>query len=131
MREIRFRGKTIGGEWVYGLLSQSFAKHGQPKEKGFYISNRAGMPWAYHVRPETISLFTGLIAIDGEEAYYGDIIKFYDTEGVEYVHKILWSEELHCTMIGTIPYQKLFESGFIQPSKLLFTIIGNQFETNT
>ena len=73
-------------------------------------------------------LFTGLKDKNGKECYYSDVIRFYDTEGREYVHEIKWSDELCCTLIGSIPYQKLFDSGFIQPSKLEFEIIGNTFE---
>ena len=49
----KFKAQTIGGDWVEGYLSQS---QGQPHiEDGFYISNSAGAPWAYGVRPETIT----------------------------------------------------------------------------
>jgi hypothetical protein len=70
MREIKFRGKGINGEWHKGLLSISQGKPGQP-EKGYYISNEAGMPWAYQVRPETIGQL--IATIDGQEFYEGDI----------------------------------------------------------
>ena len=66
MREIKFRGKGINGEWYKGLLSISQGKPGQP-EKGYYISNEAGMPWAYQVRPETIGQL--IATIDGQEFY--------------------------------------------------------------
>lgn len=54
-----FKALTIRGEVVEGLLSESQGHGSQPKEAGFYISNRAGMPWAYHVRPETIRIKLG------------------------------------------------------------------------
>jgi hypothetical protein len=70
MRKIKFRGKGINGEWYKGLLSISQGKPDQP-EKGYYISNEAGMPWAYQVRPKTIGQL--IATIDGQEFYEGDI----------------------------------------------------------
>lgn len=78
--------------------------------------------------------FTGLRSWDGnsaipaKDAYYGDIIVFTNTEGQRFTHQLWWSDELHCTMVGPMPYYKLHESGFIQPSKLEFEIIGNIHE---
>jgi hypothetical protein len=75
MREIKFRGKDINGKWHYGLLSISQGHKGQPEE-GCYISNGSGFPWAYHVMPDTVGQFTGVI--DNEETknevYEGDIL---------------------------------------------------------
>jgi|GEM_PF-1726130 len=74
-REIKFRGLSINGFWYYGLLSISQGLAGQPPA-GYYISNDAGMPWAYNVRPETVGQFTGLIDIKGKDIYQGDKVLF-------------------------------------------------------
>jgi hypothetical protein len=77
--------------------------------------------------------FTGLKSSDKggmpiKEAYDGDIIRFYTTEGNEYTKVLSWNEEMKCLMVGNIPYHQLYESGYIQPSELEFEIIGNIFE---
>lgn len=66
MREILFKAKTISGNWVNGLLSN--------KDDKWYISNKAGMPFAYDVRPETICQFTGLRDKNGNKIWGNDIL---------------------------------------------------------
>ena len=66
MREILFKAKTINGNWVNGLLAN--------KNDKWYISNKAGSPFAYDVRPETICQFTGLCDKNGKRIWENDIM---------------------------------------------------------
>lgn len=74
MRQIKFRGKSINGDWHFGLLSYSDGSRGHTVPEGWYISNKAGMPWAYQVRPETVGQYTELIDKKGVELVEGDIV---------------------------------------------------------
>lgn len=66
MREILFKAKTINGNWVNGLLAN--------KNDKWYISNKAGIPFAYDIRPETICQFTGLCDKNGNKIWENDIL---------------------------------------------------------
>jgi hypothetical protein len=119
-RKIKFRGQTIGGFWVYGNLSL-LPKRVKNIEAGSYISNAAGLPFAYNVRPETVTQFTGLKDKNGKEIYEGDILSLWysrDTTGkdiVRFNHVVAW-EDTNGFSGWNIPFLESAE------------IIGNVFE---
>jgi hypothetical protein len=99
MREIKFRGLSVNGDWYYGLLSISQGHSGQPAA-GYYISNKAGMPWAYHVRPDTVGQYIDQIDKNGVKVYEGDVVRLNGDVAFDGLQTVVWDDE----MCGFSPY---------------------------
>lgn len=87
-----FRGKTIRGDWVQGLLANTDDK--------WYISNKAGRPFAFEIRPETICQCTGLKDRNGKMIWENDIVAYWDSYSTESglaeadcIGKVVWDDE--------------------------------------
>lgn len=69
-----YKAKTCNGEWVSGFL--------HCKENKWYISNKAGSPFAFEVRPDTICQCTGLKDKSGKLIWENDIVELLGHRGV-------------------------------------------------
>lgn len=141
--EIEFRGKEKRtGKWVYGFYIANFdpTKVENKIRDAWIYEGLANLSTAIPVEIETVSQYTGLKSSDGEcglpikQAYFGDIIRFYNTDGKEIKAEIIWYEKEHCIGFqrltdGFIYTQRMFnDSGYFQPSKINFEIISNIYE---
>lgn len=96
-----FKAKTCNGEWVSGFL--------HCKENRWYISNKAGSPFAFEVRPDTICQCTGLKDKNGELIWENDILDGftypYLSEGVHnYYAEVFWCDNVPSFGICTQKY---------------------------
>lgn len=90
-REILFKAKTCSGEWVEGLLAH--------KDDKWYISNKAGMPFAFEVRPETICQYTGLTDKGGNKIWENDIVERIDRRNGLYLFRE--QPKMNCKVVYT------------------------------
>lgn len=129
-----FRGKNESGEWVHGCLSVIAQKtKGLDIEPGCYISNSVGCPFAYRVMPETVGQRTGIVDINGNGIFEGDLLR--DTKRMN-IYKVVWwgcraGFEIEETPSATDDAYKKSHPGtmyFTNQSLGRFEIIGNIHE---
>ena len=98
-------------------------------ENKWYISNKAGSPFAFEVRPDTICQCTGLKDKNGKLIWENDIVAYWDTYSTENglaeadcVGEVMWDDE-------TISFQvtnRLFAESYEVLDEC--NVIGNIFD---
>lgn len=116
-----YRGKTINGKWVQGLLAT--------KENKWYISNKSGAPFAYEILPESICQCTGLKDKNGKLIFENDVMEAHlDDEFPDDVTRtrVVWEENGLVTIEqGSIDREYL--CGFDTEH---FEVVGNVFDNH-
>lgn len=109
-----FKAKTCNGEWVAGFL--------HCKDDKWYISNKAGSPFAYEVRPDTICQCTGLRDKNGKLIWENDIV--WDSDERAF-YEIIWNQEDMCWNVEDADGHK---SEFEECYGSTIEVNGNRFD---
>lgn len=90
MREVKFRGKTESGEWVYGWLYRHSGKT-------FIMCNDD----EHIIDPNSVGQYTGQ-KCNGQEVYDKDIFEFDKDEwgSDNNIHVVSWDNENACWSFG-------------------------------
>ena len=116
MREIKFRGLSLTGNWVYGNLDNQ----GDMVE----IFNRDEETFSKSVViPESVGQYTGLKDKDGKEIYEGDILEF-SKGGIMYVE---WNDDFKMFVLVD-PREKKASLNICIYATEHIKVIGNIFE---
>ena len=90
MREILFKAKRIGDDrWIEGYYVDQY------NTPQIYIPNGAVGEYCfdcYHIDPNTLCQYTGLIDYDGKKIFENDIIRLHDMTSEDYA--VGWHKEM-------------------------------------
>lgn len=84
MREIKFRGLTETGTWIWGDLIRY-----TDGRMAIRFDDQSGGYNRIEVRPETVGQYTGLKDKNGKEIYEGDIIDMQQMQGAGNIRGVI------------------------------------------
>lgn len=124
MREIKFRGKSMGGHWYYGLLTKKKIRNGGEMMYAIAQGNYSQGD-TVPVMEESVGEYTGLKDKKGTEIYDGDILIDEDGEkSVVYRTAGGWCKGDPVLVKG----MELYDADLVDLDLRNFEVIGNIFD---
>lgn len=134
MNNYKFRGKTAAGQWAYGFYVQR-----TDKKEEYICVFEPNYPSFIKVLPETVGQWTGLADNkrtkeypNGQPVFEGDIIKFYNTDDIEYDDNNQEFIRPEICQISKVGNRGLVEGNFLEDysttSLDFFSDMGYEFE---
>lgn len=112
-----FKAKICNGEWVAGFL--------HCKNDKWYISNKAGSPFAFEVRPDTICQCTGLKDKNSKLIWENDVVNCLTEECCGFIG---WNESEAGFYFNVLLEDGRFEEEYIYDYQDGIEVIGNIFD---
>lgn len=92
-REILFRGKDSVGNWRYGnLIVTKLIDTNEVERVGYAISGISSHLYCSGIQEETIGQFAGLLDKNRVRIFDGDILRSFDSQGLEIIHKVVFED---------------------------------------
>lgn len=137
MREIKFRGKSLNGKWLFGYIYRYVNRDGIDTVAIIEIENNGfdATLNLHKISHNTVGQFTGLHDKNGKEIYEGDIIRSFDSKGEPIIHYIIYDDEeagfvavLKGSAKGDFGYGKCCQKWITECEKEVIGNIHDNFE---